>query len=483
MRRLVSALLLSAFLLVGGLASPAAAHPMSTSAVLLDIRDDRVEGEVQLPVDRLAIAVDRDLTPAGVLGEDRSFLKSYTARHISAVGEDGTPWTVGLGTGSVRTIDGTAHLVYPLTIRPPDGRVTDFRLRYDVIVEELLTHKVIATVRYDFDRGILKTDDAETLGVLDWDTKSLRVPADEGSWLKGFVTTAGLGIEHVGEGADHLLFLLMLLIPAPLVATAGRWRTGTTGTRTTRTTGATGATGTTEVAGATGATGATGTTEVAGATGTTEVIGTTGATGTTEVAGGTSPRRSLVRVVHVVSAFALGHSLTLALAASGVIHVPSRPVETLIAFSIAVSAVHAIRPLVARGEVLIAAGFGLVHGLAFASLIGDLGLDRGSLVTTLLGFNLGIELTQLLVVALIMPSLIVLSRTTVYPAFRIAVAVIGLVFSVSWMLERAALTAGDPFEGAQTWLVGHPLLVAGAVATLAAAARLRCGVPWTVAGK
>ncbi|TQJ54637.1 HupE/UreJ family protein [Streptomyces sp. SLBN-115] len=430
MRRLVSALLLSAFLLVGGLASPAAAHPMSTSAVLLDIRDDRVEGEVQLPVDRLAIAVDRDLTPAGVLGEDRSFLKRYTAQHISAVGEDGTPWTVGLGTGSVRTIDGTAHLVYPLTSRPPDGRVTDFRLRYDVIVEELLTHKVIATVRYDFDRGILKTDDAETLGVLDWDTKSLRVPVDEGSWLKGFVTTAGLGIEHVGEGADHLLFLLMLLIPAPLVATAGRWRTGVAGD-----------------------------------------------------AGDSSPRRSLVRVVHVVSAFALGHSLTLALAASGVIHVPSRPVETLIAFSIAVSAVHAIRPLVARGEVLIAAGFGLVHGLAFASLIGDLGLDRGSLVTTLLGFNLGIELTQLLVVALIMPSLLVLSRTTVYPAFRIAVAVIGLVFSVSWMLERAKLTAGDPFEGAQTWLVGHPLLVAGAVATLAVAARLRGGVPWTVAGK
>lgn len=155
-----------------------------------------------------------------MLGEDRSFLKRYTAQHISAVGEDGIPWTVGLGTGSVRTIDGTAHLVYPLTIRPPDGRVTDFRLRYDVIVEELLTHKVIATVRYDFDRGILRTDDAETLGVLDWDTKSLRVPADEGSWLKGFVTTAGLGIEHVGEGADHLLFLLMLLIPAPLVATA-----------------------------------------------------------------------------------------------------------------------------------------------------------------------------------------------------------------------------------------------------------------------
>ncbi|MFI6035545.1 HupE/UreJ family protein [Streptomyces sp. NPDC051315] len=112
-------------------------------------------------------------------------------------------------------------------------------------------------------------------------------------------------------------------------------------------------------------------------------------------------------------------SLTLALAASGVVRVPSQPVETLIALSIAVSAVHATRPLVARGEVLIAAGFGLVHGLAFASLIGDLGLGRGSLVTTLLGFNLGIGLTQLLVVALMMPSLLVLARTALYPAFRV----------------------------------------------------------------
>ncbi|MEU9919633.1 HupE/UreJ family protein [Streptomyces sp. NPDC051001] len=148
-----------------------------------------------------------------------------------------------------------------------------------------------------------------------------------------------------------------------------------------------------------------------------------------------SARRRMVHVVHVVTAFALGHSLTLALAATGVIDLPTRPVETLIALSIAVSAVHAIRPLVARGEVLIAAGFGLVHGLTFASLISDLGLDHGSLLTTLLGFNLGIELTQLLVVALMMPSLIVLARTSFYAASRIGVALLGLMFSVSWMLD------------------------------------------------
>ncbi|KPI02342.1 hypothetical protein OK074_5343 [Actinobacteria bacterium OK074] len=429
MRRPVSLVFLTlftAFLLAGGLASPAGAHPMSTSAVLLDVHDDLVDGEVQLPLDRLAIAVHRDLTPTTVLGADRTFLRRYTARHIRATGRDGTAWTVALGTGSVRSIDQLPHLVYPLKIRPPEGQsVTDFDLRYDVVVEELLTHRVVVTVRYD--TGGHTTAAGSTLGVFDWDTRSLRVPAGSGTadpWLRGFTTAARLGIEHVGEGADHLLFLLMLLIPAPLVATGGHWR------RDPRQRGT---------------------------------------------------RRSVVRVVHVVSAFALGHSLTLALAAAGLVHVPSRPVETLIACSIAVSAAHALRPLVARGEVVIASGFGLVHGLAFASLIGELGLGRGAFVTTLLGFNLGIELTQLLVVALLMPSLLVLARTAVYPAFRVGVACVGLVFAVSWTLERAALTSTDPFEGVQTWLVSHPLLVAAAVAGLAAVARYATPLPPTTA--
>jgi hypothetical protein len=52
------------------------------------------------------------------------------------------------------------------------------------------------------------------------------------------------------------------------------------------------------------------------------------------------------------------------------------------------------------------------------------------------------------------------------------VALVGLVFSVSWVLERASLTPADPFEGVQTWLVGHPLHVAAAVAVLALVARL-----------
>ena len=398
-----------------GAAPAASAHAMNASGVVLDVRSHEVDGEVQLPLDRLALALHTDLTPTSVLGAERGRLTRYTAAHVSAVGTDGRAWALHLGRGGVRTITGSPYLVYPLRLVPPEGRVTDVDLRYDVIVEEVRSHSVVVTVRHDARRGILVAGDAQTLGVLDAATTHLVVPAGQGSFLRGVAAAAGLGVEHVSHGADHLLFLLMLLLPAPLVAAAGRWR---------------------------------------------------------DPGADRSPRRSAVRVVHVVTAFAVGHSITLALAATGVVHLPTRPVEALVALSIGVSALHVLRPLVAHGEVLIAVGFGLVHGLAFASAIGGLDLDRASLVTTLLGFNLGIEITQLLVLALVTPSLLVLARTRAYPAVRVVLALVGLVFCASWVLERTGLTPADPFAGAQGWLVDHPLVVVGLFAALALCARL-----------
>jgi hypothetical protein len=393
----------------------AGAHPMPTSAVLLDIGKHAVTGEVELPLDRLAVARRHPISPAQAAGSQPAELEAYVARHIGATARDGRRWTVRVGRSSVKQISGAPALAVPLRITPAAGAdVTDFRLSYDVIIEQLVTHKALVSVRTDFRKGIVSHDDAKTLGVIDWDHRTLSVPASGGSWVRGMVASARLGVEHVSTGSDHLLFLLMLLLPAPLVAVGagagagGRWRRGAA-----------------------------------------------------------APRRSAVRVVHVVSAFAVGHSTTLILAGLGVIHVPSRPIETLIAVSIAVSALHAFRPLVGRGEILIASGFGLVHGLAFASALGELGLARGSLVSSLLGFNIGIEITQLLVVALLMPSLLVLARTAWYTPFRLAVSAAGLVFATSWALERATLTGRDPFVGITEWLVAHPFVVAAAFAVLA----------------
>lgn len=237
------------------------------------------------------------------------------------------------------------------------------------------------------------------------------------------VRSTGLGIRHVSEGADHLLFLLMLLIPAPLVARRRRWVRREDG------------------------------------------------------------RAAAVRVVHVTAAFAVGHSTTLVLASLGVVSLPTRVVESLIALSIFVSAAHVLRPLVRSGEAVIAVGFGLVHGLAFADVLAGYGSEGGVLLSTLAGFNLGIEVTQLLVVALMMPSLYLLSRTAAYPAIRIGMAGLGLLLSGGWLLERTALILFDPLEAVSEGLVSHPFVVAAAFALAAGmahwapVARLRVGGP------
>jgi hypothetical protein len=137
-----------------------------------------------------------------------------------------------------------------------------------------------------------------------------------------------------------------------------------------------------------------------------------------------------------VTAFTIGHSITLTLAALSVLHVPSRPIEVLIAVSIFVSALHALRPIVPGKEALIAVFFGLIHGLAFAATLDRLGLEHWQRIAGILAFNLGIETMQMLVVAAVLPSLLLMSRTDAYPLFRIGGAACAAVASLGWIVER-----------------------------------------------
>ena len=167
-----------------------------------------------------------------------------------------------------------------------------------------------------------------------------------------------LGGEHILTGTDHLLFLLILLLPAPLRATGRRWH------------------------------------------------GLVGA------------RAALGRVGRITIAFTVGHSVALAATALGRLEIPGRPVEAFIAASILVGAVHAIRPLFPGREALVAGVFGLGHGMAFSFVLAEMHLSTGQLVFSLLGFNLGIELVQLLLVCLALPALLVVARLRVQPALR-----------------------------------------------------------------
>lgn len=141
--------------------------------------------------------------------------------------------------------------------------------------------------------------------------------------------------------------------------------------------------------------------------------------------------------LRLVTAFTLAHSITLGLAASGVLAPPSRWVETLIAVSVLVAAVDNLWPLLPGPRWPVVSMFGLIHGFGFAGPLQDLGLREGQLALPLLGFNLGVELGQLALIALLLPLAIVLRHRRGYEwvVVRAGSACVALV-ALSWTLER-----------------------------------------------
>jgi hypothetical protein len=142
--------------------------------------------------------------------------------------------------------------------------------------------------------------------------------------------------------------------------------------------------------------------------------------------------------LRLVTAFTLAHSFTLALAATGVLAPPSRWVESLIAASVLVAAIDNLRPFVRAPRWVMVSLFGLAHGFGFAGALQDLGLREGELALPLLGFNLGVELGQLALVALLLPVASLLRgrrwyRLAVVRGGSVAVALLALM----WTLERS----------------------------------------------
>ena len=128
----------------------------------------------------------------------------------------------------------------------------------------------------------------------------------------------------------------------------------------------------------------------------------------------------------------------LGLAVLEVASLPSRWVESAIAASVVLAALNNIYPIVQRNLWMVAFAFGLIHGFGFASVLLDLGLPRHSLVLSLLGFNLGVELGQLAAVALYFVLAYGIRSTDLYRKALLSggSAAIGLI-ATAWMIERA----------------------------------------------
>lgn len=146
----------------------------------------------------------------------------------------------------------------------------------------------------------------------------------------------------------------------------------------------------------------------------------------------------------LVTTFTVGHSLSLALAFFGVVKIPVPPVEAVIALSIAFMAREALvrDPAVEetramRGRYMaVVGGFGLLHGLGFASVLGDLGLVQSERVPGLIFFNLGVEVGQLVFVAVVTAVMWSAARVRLAQPARVAALYGAGVLGCFWVFER-----------------------------------------------
>ncbi len=153
----------------------------------------------------------------------------------------------------------------------------------------------------------------------------------------------------------------------------------------------------------------------------------------------------LVRVLKIATAFTVAHSITLACAATGVLNVPSRVVEPLIAASIVYIGIENLRRRHGAPDrrTLLAFGFGLVHGLGFASVLRELGLPREALGVSLLAFNLGVEAGQTCIVLAVTPLLawICAQRPRIAPRVLAVGSLAIIVAGGFWLVQRIVAPA------------------------------------------
>jgi hypothetical protein len=141
-------------------------------------------------------------------------------------------------------------------------------------------------------------------------------------------------------------------------------------------------------------------------------------------------------LVKIVTAFTVAHSITLVLATFELVALPSRLVEAGIALSIVYVAAENFWLRDARHRWMLTFGFGFIHGFGFASVLRDLGLPQEGLIASLFGFNVGVEVGQVVIVAAVFPAILWLSRQSFHiRAVQVLSAVI-LLFGLGWFVER-----------------------------------------------
>ena len=213
-------------------------------------------------------------------------------------------------------------------------------------------------------------------GVIDAKNHRFTIEPENNPQLKVIRTYIYQGILHIFKGTDHILFLCALLLTCVLQRRDKHWHANT------------------------------------------------------------DVRKVLKHTAWIITAFTLAHSMTLTATAMDLIMPSSHWVEFGIALSVMLTALNNIWPLVLRLG-WITFSFGLLHGMGFAGVLGELGIAKQQKLLSVLSFNLGVEVGQLMILAVVMPLLLFAAKRRWYQRYGVqtASAIIAIV-ALQWCIER-----------------------------------------------
>ncbi len=380
------AVMAAAAVLVVALAAPASAHRNDESYVYLDVGDDSLSGRVELPYPDLRSVFDFRLQGSeddlrAEIEANLAMLQAYALAETE-IGADGTSWELTfegyelLEEGGSDE-DGLGYVILPFTVDLPLDSVPQLiDITFTPFLDEIDDRNNIALVANDWKRGVVEEETNELL-IIDASSRSGTIDLGNPDQWRNFTRSIDLGVDHIRTGPDHIFFILVLLLTSVLVLRSGSW------------------------------------------------------------APSPSFGYSLGRLVIVATMFTIAHSITFTLAGLDLIPLPSSKfVESLIALSIGAAALHNLRPIFGHREWTLAFAFGLFHGMGFAGLIEDLDINRSTQLVSLLGRNVGIEIGQLVIIAITFPGLYLLRRTRAYRPLLYTASIGLALISGIWVIER-----------------------------------------------
>jgi hypothetical protein len=361
------------------------AHPMSNSIMNIDVGDKKITLEAEIATDEINKAIH--LFKGGDPGAIKPASESEIESHFSLMTkiENWQISSIASSDSGTKGIGLEAYQNKTITMRfspQSEDNSRKFVIHFNAISGKIPDHITVVSLRTDFKSGI-NDHVAKQIGTIKSSSASMlvepfQVELGDGSNFNGFVSIFKMGMGHIWDGTDHLMFLLVLLLPAPLLVAKGRWGQFS------------------------------------------------------------NVRTSIKKLIWIITSFTIGHSLTLLLGTFQLIPFSSHLIEIAIAVSVLISALHALKPLFYNKEVWIAGFFGLIHGLAFSDSLSSMPLSAWQLMLSILAFNIGIELMQIIIMLLSLPFLLAICYycLKLYVGVRWLGATVAIISSTAWILER-----------------------------------------------